>query len=162
MYGVVKVYVNGQVALAAIAAALIAPALFILNISYPIAMIVVVFIAGLIPMVGHFIGAAIITLVALATSPFAALSILAYYILYQQIENYIIQPRIQANTTNMSPLLVFTSVVIGVSYGGLFGGLFAIPVAGCIRIFLLDYLKNHHYIADKPVVKEEAAKAGAK
>ncbi len=162
MYGVVKGYVNGQVALAAIAAALIAPALFILNISYPIAMIVVVFIAGLIPMVGHFIGAAIITLVALATSPFAALSILAYYILYQQIENYIIQPRIQANTTNMSPLLVFTSVVIGVSYGGLFGGLFAIPVAGCIRIFLLDYLKNHHYIADKPVVKEEAAKAGAK
>jgi predicted PurR-regulated permease PerM len=42
----------------------------------------------------------------------------------------------------MSPLLVFMAVVIGVSFGGLFGGLVAIPVAGCLRIALLEYL--HH------------------
>ncbi|HSH56227.1 MAG TPA: AI-2E family transporter [Candidatus Limnocylindrales bacterium] len=162
MYRVVKGYVNGQVTLAAIAAAAMAIPLLVLQIDYPIAMVVVVFICGLIPMVGHFIGAAIVTLVAVATSPLAAISILAYYILYQQIENYVVQPRIQANSTNMSPLLVFVSVVIGVSFGGLFGGLFAIPLAGCIRIFILDYLKNNHYIGDKPRVQAAAAKAGAK
>lgn len=162
MYRVVKGYVNGQVALAALAAVLIVPAFVALDISYPIALMLIVFICGLIPMVGHFIGAAIVTLVALATSPFAALMILTYYLLYQQIENYVIQPRIQANATNMSPLLVFSSVIIGVSFGGLFGGLFAIPVAGCIRIALLDYLTNHHYIEDKPVVKDVAAKAGTR
>lgn len=165
MYRVVKGYVNGQVTLAALAAVLIVPAFFILGISYPVALMVIVFICGLIPMVGHTIGAIIVTLVALATSPGSALIILAYYILYQQIENYVIQPRIQANSTNMSPLLVFASVIIGVSFGGLFGGLFAIPVAGCIRIVFLDYLQTHEYIANKPTVKAEvlsATKPGTK
>lgn len=159
MYGVIKGYINGQVTLAALASLLIVPMLFILHISYPIALMVVIFVCGLIPMVGHTIGAIIVTLVALAASPVSAVIILAYYILYQQIENYAIQPRIQANSTNMSPLLVFISVVVGVSFGGLFGGLFAIPVAGCIRIAVLDYLKNHEYIANKPVVEDEVTKA---
>ena len=159
MYRVVKGYVNGQVTLAALAALLISPALFILHISYAVALIVVIFICGLIPLVGHTIGAVIVTLVALAHSTTAAIIILIYYILYQQIENYLIQPRIQANTTNMSPLLVFMSVIIGVSFSGLFGGLVAIPVAGCIRILILDYLERQKIFSREPAVKEEVAKA---
>lgn len=154
MYRVVKGYVNGQVTLAALAALLIAPPILILGLNYPIALMVIVFICGLIPMVGHTIGAIIVTLVALAASPISALIILLYYFSYQQIENYFIQPKIQANSTNMSPLLIFASVVIGVSFGGLFGGLFAIPVAGCIRIAILDYLKNHAYLGNKPTVEQ--------
>ncbi len=146
MYRVVKGYVNGQVVLALIASLMLLPALLILHIPYPAALVVVVFICGLIPMVGHTIGAIIVTLVALFHSPISALIILAYYILYQQIENYIVQPRIQANSTNMSPLLVFMSVIIGVSFGGLLGGLVAIPVAGCIRIAVLDYLRSKKII----------------
>ena len=142
MYKVIQGFINGQVILAALAAVMIMPLVFILDISYPIALLVVIFICGLIPMVGHTIGAIIVTLVALFESTSAAIIILAYYILYQQIENIFIQPRIQANATNMSPLLVFSSVVIGVSFGGLFGGLLAIPVAGCIRIILLEYLEH--------------------
>jgi predicted PurR-regulated permease PerM len=120
--------------------------LLILGISYPAALTVVVFICGLIPLVGHTIGAIIVSTVALFNSPWSALIVLIYYILYQQIENYIIQPRIQANSTNMSPLLVFASVIVGVSFGGLLGGLVAIPVAGCIRIALLDYLRAKNII----------------
>jgi len=146
MYNVVKGYVNGQVTLAFIAALMLLPALIVLHVSYPAALVVVVFVCGLIPMVGHTIGAIIVTLVALFHSPVSAVAVLAYYILYQQIENYIIQPRIQANSTNMSPLLVFASVVIGVNFGGLFGGLVAIPVAGCVRILVLDYMRNRHII----------------
>jgi predicted PurR-regulated permease PerM len=146
MYKVVKGFVNGQVLLAAVAAILIAPPLFILGVGYPIALMVVVFICGLIPMVGHTIGAVIVSLVALFTSPFAALIVFLYYITYQQIENYAIQPRIQANSTDMSPLLVFSSVIIGVSFNGLLGGLVAIPVAGCLRIILIDYLKRKNYL----------------
>lgn len=146
MYKVVAGFANGQVTLAALAAALIMPAILILHISYPIALMVIVFICGLIPMVGHTIGAVIVTAVALFHSMPAAVIILAYYITYQQIENYLIQPKIQANSTNMSPLLVFASVIIGVSFGGLFGGLFAIPVAGCIRILVLEYLRSEKII----------------
>jgi predicted PurR-regulated permease PerM len=140
MYRVVKGYVNGQVVLALIASLMLLPGLLILHVPYPAALVVVVFICGLIPMVGHTIGAIIVSLVALTESPWSAVLILAYYILYQQIENYIIQPRIQANSTNMSPLMVFGAVIIGVSFGGLLGGLVAIPLAGCVRIALLDYL----------------------
>jgi predicted PurR-regulated permease PerM len=146
MYRVVKGYVNGQVVLAVIAACMLLPGLLLLHVSYPAALVVVVFICGLIPLVGHTIGAVIVTTVALFHSPWSAVIILGYYILYQQIENYIIQPRIQANSTNMSPLLVFASVIVGVSFGGLFGGLVAIPVAGCIRIALLDYLRTKKII----------------
>jgi predicted PurR-regulated permease PerM len=164
MYAVVKGYVNGQVVLALLASLMLLPALLVLHISYPAALIVVVFICGLIPLVGHTIGAAIVTTVALFTSPWTAVFILAYYILYQQIENYIIQPRIQANSTNMSPLLVFISVIIGVNFGGLFGGLVAIPVAGCIRIALLDYLRTkriiHESTYEESVGKTAPGRAG--
>jgi predicted PurR-regulated permease PerM len=153
MYKVIKGYVNGQVTLAALAACLIIPAVLILHISYPAALFVVIFVCGLIPMVGHSIGAIIVTIVALFHSPSAAIIILAYYIFYQQVENYLIQPRIQANSTNMSPLLVFSSVVVGVSFGGLFGGLVAIPIAGCLRIALLEYLRSQNII-DTPDFKK--------
>jgi len=157
MYKVVKGYVNGQVILAAVAAIMLLPALVAVHVSYPVALMVVVFICGLIPMVGHTIGAIIVTTVAVFHSVPSAIIILAYYILYQQIENYIVQPRIQANTTNMSPLLVFASVLIGVNFGGLFGGLVAIPVAGCLRIAMLDYLTNRGILDQK---EKRAAEGG--
>lgn len=156
MYRVIKGFVNGQVTLAAIAAFSLLPGLLLLHIPYPVALMVIVFISGLIPMVGHTIGAIIVSLVGLFESTTAALLILAYYILYQQIENYLVQPRIQANSTNMSPLLVFMSVVIGVSFGGLFGGLFAIPIAGCLRVALLEYLQSKRLIAPAEVRRELA------
>lgn len=146
MYKVVKGYVNGQVLLAAIASLMIVLPLILLNVSYPIALMVIVFICGLIPLVGHTIGAVIVSIVALFHSPVTALIVLIYYITYQQIENYAIQPRIQANSTDMSPLLVFMSVIIGVSFSGLLGGLVAIPVAGCSRILLLDYLNRKNLL----------------
>jgi len=159
MHQVIQGYVNGQVLLAAIASLLIVPMLFILHISNPLALMVVVFVCGLIPMVGHTIGAIIVTIVALFHSLTAAIIILAYYILYQQIENYVVQPRIQANATNMSALLVFISVILGANFGGLLGALVAIPVAGCIRVAVLDYLEDRNVLSHKTV---EAEKTPAK
>lgn len=150
MYRVVKGYVNGQVLLATIAALVIVVPLFLLDISYPIALMVIVFICGLIPLVGHTIGALIVSTVALFNSPATALIILCIYIFYQQLENYAVQPKIQANSTDMSPLLVFASVIIGVSFSGLVGGLVAIPIAGCGRILLLDYLNQKKMLDAHP------------
>ncbi len=154
MYKVITGFVNGQVTLAALAATLILVPLLAFHVSYPIALIVIVFICGLIPLVGHTIGAIIVSIIALFHSPVSAIGMLIYYITYQQIENYVLQPKIQANSTNMSPLLVFSSVIIGVNFGGLFGGLVAIPVAGCLRILVLDYLTARKLLSKKEV--EEA------
>lgn len=161
MHRVIQGYVNGQVLLAAIAAALIVPMLFILGVANPLALMVVVFICGLIPMVGHTIGAIIITTVALFHSLPAAIIILAYYILYQQIENYVVQPRIQANATNMSALLVFISVLVGANFGGLLGALVAIPVAGCLRVLVLDYLETRDILSPQTVKDEKTLKKAA-
>jgi len=158
MHQVIQGYVNGQVFLAAIASVLIVPMLFILHISNPLALMVVVFTCGLIPMVGHTIGAIIITTVALFHSLPAAIIILAYYILYQQIENYVVQPRIQANATNMSALLVFIAVILGANFGGLLGALVAIPVAGCVRVLVLDYLEDRNILSHKTVEAEKNAR----
>jgi len=147
MLKVIQGYVNGQVTLAALASVLIVPMLFIMHVSYPFALMVVVFVCGLIPMVGHTIGAIICTTVALFTSLPAALVVLGYYILYQQIENYTLQPKIQANSTDMSPLLVFIAVLFGASFGGLLGALVSIPVMGCIRILVLDYLEHRDILS---------------
>jgi predicted PurR-regulated permease PerM len=155
MQRVIRGYVNGQVLLAAIASLLIVPMLFILHISNPLALMVIIFICGLIPMVGHTIGAVIVTCVALFHSVTAAVIILAYYILYQQIENYVVQPRIQANATNMSALLVFASVLLGANFGGLLGALVAIPVMGCLRVAVLDYLESRDILSRKTVEAEE-------
>ncbi len=146
MYGVIKGFVNGQVMLSLIASLLILPALLVLHIGYPAALIFVVFICGLIPMVGHTIGAIIVTSVALFHSLTSGIAILIYYIVYQQIENYLIQPKIQSNTTNLTPLMVLVSLVVGVSFGGLLGGLVAIPVAGCLKILVLDVLKQRRFL----------------
>lgn len=156
MYRVVRGYVNGQVLLATMAAILIVIPLIVLNVSYPIALMFVIFICGLIPLVGHTIGAVIVSTVALFHSPSAAIIVLAYYILYQQIENYVVQPRLQASHTDMSPLLVFMAVIIGVSFDGLLGGLVAIPVAGCLRIIVMDYLERKKLLdpIDDPTTKD--------
>lgn len=147
MLRVIQGYVNGQVTLAAVASILIVPIFFIMGVSYPIALMVLVFICGLIPMVGHTIGAVICTFIALFTSPLAAIVVLSYYILYQQIENYAVQPKIQSNSTNMSPLLVLIAVLLGANFGGLLGALVSIPVMGCIRILVLDYLERRDILA---------------
>jgi len=157
MQRVIRGYVNGQVFLAAIASVLIMPMVFLLHIGNPLALVVIVFVCGLIPMVGHTIGAVIVTSVALFDSLTSAIIILAYYILYQQIENYVIQPRIQANATNISALLVFIAVLLGASFGGLLGALVAIPVMGCIRVAVLDYLESHKVLSPRVVNDEKTA-----
>lgn len=142
MYGVIRGYVNGQVTLAGIAALCILPAMLVMGVPYAGALAVVVFIAGLVPMLGHYVGATIVTLVALSHSWVSALVVLGFYILYQQVESYTLQPRIQATNTSMSPLLVFLAVVLGANFSGLLGALVAIPIAGCLRILLLEILAS--------------------
>lgn len=162
MYKVVRGYVNGQVTLALIAALMLLPVMLLLHVPYAGALAAIVFLCGLVPMIGHYVGATIVTLVALIESPLAAILILGYYVLYQQIENYVVQPRVQASATNMSPLLVFASVIIGINLGGILGGLVAIPVAGCLRVLVIDYLQAKGKITATQAAQIKSTKAGAR
>lgn len=144
MYQAVRGYINGQLLLAVIAAVLILPGFIIFNVPYPFALMGLVFIAGLVPLVGHTVGALIVSFIALFHSPWSALGILIYYILYQQVETYLIQPRIQSSKTSLSPLLILISLLVGAAFAGLLGALLAIPLVACLRIWLVDYLEARY------------------
>jgi predicted PurR-regulated permease PerM len=63
-----------------------------------------------------------------------------YFIVYQQIENNFISPTIQSKRVELSALAVLASVTIGVYVFGLAGGIISIPIAGCIKVLLEEYL----------------------
>lgn len=148
MYRVVTGFVNGQLTVAAIAAVATLVVLLTLsatlglpaNLAVPLS--VIIFFTGMVPMVGATIGAVLVTIVLLFNSPTAALIFLIYFIIYQQIENNLIAPTIQSKSVELSALTILAAILIGVTLGGLLGGVVAIPVAGCLRVLLLDQLDN--------------------
>lgn len=149
MYRVVTGFVNGQVLVAAVNAACAMVVLFILTRIFtevPLGAILpltgIIFIAALIPMFGATIGAIIATVVLLFNSIPAAIIFLVYYILYQQLENNVIQPVVQSRTVQLSALGVFIAAIIGITLFGIVGALVAIPVAGCVRVLLTDFTEN--------------------
>lgn len=142
MYNVVTGYVNGQLLVAAISGLVSLVMLVIVGIPNAIALAGMVALTALIPLIGATLGAVIVVLFALFQSLPQALIMLAFFIIYQQIENNIIAPYIQSRALEVSPLLVFVAVIVGIHFGGLLGGFLAIPVAGSLRILALDYAEN--------------------
>lgn len=148
MYRVVTGYVNGQMLVAFIAATctlitvLILSTLFPLPANLALPLAAIIFISGLVPLVGATIGAVIVTLVLMLNSFAAALIFLAYFIIYQQIENNFIAPTVQSKAVELSALTVLTAILIGINLFGLIGGLISIPIAGCLRVLVLHYLEH--------------------
>lgn len=152
MYGMVTGYVNGQVIMATIAASfllvtlLIASTLVGVSVN-AVALAGIMAFFGLIPMIGNPIGAFIVVVACLLSSFNLALIMVVYFLLYFQVENITLQPYIQSKQNELTPLTVFVSAILGISYGGILGALFAIPVAGCIRILLIDWMNHRGMIA---------------
>lgn len=148
MYRVVTGYVNGQMLVSLIAAICTLATILILSAVFPLPanlalpLAALIFIAGLIPMVGATIGAIVVGLVLLLNSLPAAIIFVLYFIVYQQVENNFISPTIQSKAVELSALGVLVAILIGVTLFGLLGALISIPVAGCIRVLLIDYLEH--------------------
>lgn len=147
MYGVFTGYVNGQLLMAVIAATFAGITLFILSTLFkaeinPIALAGIVFLFGLIPMFGNIIAASIVVLACLLVSLPLAIAMAIFFILYQQIENATLQPYIQSRNNQLTPLIVFIAALLGVGLAGIIGAIAAIPIAGCVKILLDDFIKE--------------------
>jgi len=70
--------------------------------------------------------------------------VVVFFILYQQVENHLLQPVIYGRTVQLSPLVVLISILIGAELAGIIGALGAIPVAGSIQVLLLDWHQHRH------------------
>ena len=147
MYNVVAGYVTGQLTVAliggicaGIAVAIIGLVVPQVSVSLALPAAAVVFIFSLIPMFGSTIAAILVGLLIALNSLPAAIAYIIYVIVYIQIEGNVISPRIQARKLDLSPLAVLGSLTIGLYLFGLVGGIIAIPIAGCVRVILEEYL----------------------
>ena len=97
------------------------------------------FLFYLIPMFGPVIACIINTVLLFVNSPWAAFSFFLFYLIYQQIENNIIAPRVQGKGLGLPPVIILISIIIGMYAFGLIGCLIAIPIAGCIKVIIDEY-----------------------
>ena len=154
MYNVTTSYVNGQVAIAAIGAMFAGIAAAILgmifgtpvDLAFPI--IAMTFVFTMIPMFGSTIAGTLGALLLALNNIPAGIIFAIYFVVYQQIENNFIAPTVQSRTMNLSPLAVLLAAAIGTYMVGIVGGIVAIPIAGCIAIFIDEY-KNGTLTATK-------------
>jgi predicted PurR-regulated permease PerM len=132
----VGAFVGSQVLIAALAATFVFFLSLGLELPYAAALGMVILFVALIPLVGHFIGASIVILVALTQSPTKALLALVLYTLYVQIENYVITPRIMKRSLSIPGIVTIVAALLGTSLLGLVGGVLAVPIAAAILLIM--------------------------
>ena len=99
-----------------------------------------------VPVFGTYIGGAIPVLIALLESPGTAIGVSIFVIVYQQIENYLLSPRITARTMALHPAVAFGSAIAGGTLMGVPGTLMALPVAATVQAFISTYLHRHEVV----------------
>ena len=149
MSSVISGYISGQIVIAVIGGMSSMLFMSILGINNALALAGVVTLCALIPLIGAILGAVIVVGLTLLTDINAALILAAYFFVYQQIENATIQPWIQGQQTNLSVLQVFLAALIGAQVAGIAGALLAVPVAACLKIVIIDYLKTNKDYLEK-------------
>ncbi|MPZ70046.1 MAG: AI-2E family transporter [Actinobacteria bacterium] len=131
-------YIAGQLSVALLAGILAFVFLAIAGVPFPVALALWVAISALIPMVGATLGAIPAVIVAFFTSTGLGIATLIYFIIYQQIENYVIAPRIMTRAVDISPAAVLLSALIGGSLLGFVGALMAIPTAASLKLIFQE------------------------
>jgi predicted PurR-regulated permease PerM len=135
-------YVAGALGQALIAGVLAWIVLLILGVPYAGSLAVVIFILDLVPLVGATLGAIVVGIITLFNDfPTDTIVWIIWSIVYQQLENSVIQPRIQARAVQVHPFVVLTSVLFGSTLFGVIGALVAIPVAAAIQISIFEYFR---------------------
>ena len=132
----VGAFVSGQASVAASAGIFALVLSLALGLPYASAISLLVFLCGLIPLIGHILGCAAFTIVALTKSPTDAIIVFVCYVIYIQLENYFILPRIMRRSLSMPGLVTMIAALVGVSLLGVIGGLLAVPIAAAILLIV--------------------------
>jgi predicted PurR-regulated permease PerM len=133
-------YIAGNIAVSVIAGVLAAAFLAIARVPFPIALGLWVAIADLIPLVGATLGAVPAVLVAFFAGVPVGIATVVYFIVYQQVENYVIAPRVMTRAVDISAAAVLLAALIGASLLGFVGALMAIPAAASIKLIFHEVI----------------------
>ncbi|MCZ4602196.1 AI-2E family transporter [Streptomyces sp. Lzd4kr] len=109
-------------------------------------------VSQFIPTIGTYLAGALPMLIAFTVDPWYALWVLIFVVVYQQFENYLLQPKLTAKTVDIHPAVAFGSVIAGTALLGAVGALIAIPAVATLQAFLGAYVKRYD-VTDDPRVE---------
>jgi predicted PurR-regulated permease PerM len=134
-------YVSGNLLISVIAGSVATVVLYAASVPYPIALGLLVAILDLIPLVGATLGTVVVAAVALASQGWVTAAIVvAALVLYQQVENHVLQQLVYHRTVKLSPLAIALSVAAGAELGGVVGALLGIPFAGAVKVVATELI----------------------
>jgi predicted PurR-regulated permease PerM len=105
---------------------------------YTLALALVVSVLDLVPLVGALVGAAVVTLVGLVDAPSVALVCVIFFVIYQQVENYVVAPRVFRRSVDLPPMVTIVAALIGGTLLGVVGALVAIPSAAAVVLIVRE------------------------
>jgi predicted PurR-regulated permease PerM len=132
----------GNVAISVIAGSVVGVTAWLIGAPFPVALAVIVGIFDLIPQIGSLIAAVIVCLITLAAAGLApALALAIVILIYQQIENYLVQPAVYRTAISLSGFTTIASVMLGGAVLGVVGAILAVPVAGSVKVIVRELTK---------------------
>jgi predicted PurR-regulated permease PerM len=136
----VGAYMVGAVSIAVLAGATTFVFALIVGLPYPFALAVVVAVTDLIPQIGATLGAVIVTLVGFATDLPVGIACAVFFLIYQQVENYLIYPKIMRRSVSVNEVAALVAALLGVSLLGVVGALIAIPAVAALQLILREVI----------------------
>ena len=142
IYRTIGGYVTGNLLISLIAGIATTIVLFAVGSDYAVALGLVVALLDLIPLAGATLAAVIVSVVILVELGWVqALIVAGFFVVYQQLENHVLQPVVYGRTVQLSPLAVLIAVLIGAELAGVLGALAAIPIAGSVQAIVREALE---------------------
>ena len=142
-------YVYSRALLAVVSATATWAFLWLIGVPNPLALAIWVgLVSQFVPTVGAYLAGALPALVALLSSPLDAVWVVAFIAGYQQVENYLLAPRITARTMSLHPAVAFGSVIAGAALLGGIGALLALPVSATLQAFGTTYIRRHEVVEE--------------
>jgi predicted PurR-regulated permease PerM len=142
-------YLSGNLLISVICGVLTYIVLKVMGVPFAGLISLFVALADLIPLVGATLGAVVATIAGFIHSVPAGIAVIIFFVVYQQLENHLLQPLILSRTVKLNPLAVLVAILVFAELAGVLGALLAIPVAGIIQVILRD-VWDHRRGALKP------------
>jgi predicted PurR-regulated permease PerM len=131
-------WLRGQLLLSLIIFLMTYAGLTILGVRYALVLALFAGVTELIPYIGPFIGLVPALFIALTQSPIVALGVLVLYIIIQQLENYVIVPKVMQRAVGLNPIVIIVAMLVGAKMAGILGIILAVPVATALSVAVGD------------------------
>lgn len=134
----VGAYMVGALTIAVLAGVCTLVFAMIVGLAYPFALAVVVTVCDLVPQIGATLGAVIVSLVGFATDVPTGIACIVFFVIYQQLENYLIYPKVMRRSVKVNDVAAIVAALLGVGLFGVIGALVAIPAVAAIQLILRE------------------------